>query len=247
MANLSLTFPFLLLLVLTLFSSSSSDFVSNPEVLTPSPPLEHPPPLHHPPAVAPALPPSQHHHHPHHPHAPNPSPSHSPAPFHGHHPHHHSHAHSPAPAPTPTYHGPRPALPPFRPMERRFIAVQGVVYCKSCKYAGADTLLGASPLLGAVVKLECNNTKLRPSTQVAKTDKNGYFYLEAPKTVTSYAFHKCKAYLVSSPLATCSKASLLHGGSTGASLRPDKPFMAQKLPFILYTVGPLAFEPQCPH
>jgi hypothetical protein len=123
--------------------------------------------------------------------------------------------------------------------------VQGVVYCKSCKYAGFETLSGATPVLDAVIKLQCNNTKY-PLVLTAKTDKNGYFFLTAPKTITSYGAHKCKAFLVSSPLASCSKPTDLHYGLQGAILRPEKPYMAKKLPFILYTVGPFAFEPKCP-
>lgn len=105
-----------------------------------------------------------------------------------------------------------------------------------------------SPVLlaGAEVKLECNSSR-RPVVGTAQTDKNGYFFLPAPKTVTTYAFHKCKVSLASSPPSSgCKKPSDLHGGLAGATLRPEKPFMADKLPFVLYSVGPLAFEPQCP-
>ncbi|KAJ6292554.1 hypothetical protein OIU78_024686 [Salix suchowensis] len=42
---------------------------------------------------------------------------------------------------------------------RKLVAVQGVVYCKSCNYSGVDTLLGAKPVPGATVKLQCNNTR----------------------------------------------------------------------------------------
>lgn len=98
---------------------------------------------------------------------------------------------------------------------------------------------------GAVVKFQCNNTKY-PLIQTAKTDKNGYFFITAPKTITSFGAHKCKVFLVSSPLASCNKPSDLHYGLQGASLRPEKPYMADKLPFILYTVGPFAFDPKCP-
>lgn len=97
------------------------------------------------------------------------------------------------------------------------------------------------------MKLECNSS-LRPAVATTKTDKNGYFFVKAPKTVTTYAFHKCKVSLVSAPPSSgCKKPSNLHGGLMGATLRPEKPFMANKLPFVLYSVGPLAFEPQCHH
>ena len=99
-------------------------------------------------------------------------------------------------------------------------------------------------IAGAVVKLECNNTKYR-LVQTGKTDKNGYFYIEAPKTITTFGGHKCKAFLVSAP--TGLKPSNLHGGVTGSILKPEKPFVSQKLPFLLYNVGPFAFEPKCPY
>ncbi|XWS19611.1 hypothetical protein CRYUN_Cryun31cG0030400 [Craigia yunnanensis] len=138
-----------------------------------------------------------------------------------------------------------PAKPPTYPKPpRSLVAVQGVVYCKSCKYARSETLLGAKPILGATVKLTCKNTKYKLVVQ-AKTDKNGYFFLEAPKTVTSFGAHKCTVSLVSSPSASCSKPSNLHDGLKGATLRPEKPYIVNKIPFILYSVGPFAFEPKC--
>ncbi|CAJ2678603.1 unnamed protein product [Trifolium pratense] len=219
---------------------------------TPSPapsPVSHTPTPSHPPyhsTPVPAKPPTGHHHHHHHP--PAPAPVHTPAvPTHP--PVHppvpaHSPLHPPVPAHSPL-HPPVPAHPPLHPspIPRSFIAVQGVVYVKSCKYAGVDTLLGATSLLGAVVKLQCNNTKYK-LVQTHETDKNGYFFIEGPKSITSYAAHKCNVVLVSAPNGL--KPSNLHGGLTGAGLRPGKPYVSKGLPFIVYTVGPLAFEPKCP-
>ncbi|XP_010260222.1 PREDICTED: non-classical arabinogalactan protein 31-like [Nelumbo nucifera] len=151
-------------------------------------------------------------------------------------------AHVPPPVPPPKVSPPSPAprLPYVPP--RTLVAVQGVVYCKSCKYPGVDTLLGATPIAGATVKLQCNNTK-SPVTQQATTDKNGYFLLQAPKKVTTYGVRKCKVFLVSSPLASCQQPTNLHQGSTGAVLRYEKP--KTPISFALYTVGPLAFAPKC--
>ncbi|KAM3700328.1 hypothetical protein ACB098_05G088500 [Castanea mollissima] len=232
---------------------------------TPSEAPAHPPTYHHghPPSEAPA---HHHHHHHHHGHPPSHSPVHPPShpPAHHEPPHHAPPSHPPVHPPAhhePPHHAPPshppvhpPAHPPHHPphhpptrspVPRSFVAVQGVVYCKSCKYAGADTLLGASPIDGAVVKFQCNNTKY-PLIETAKTDKNGYFFITAPKTITSFGAHKCKVFIVSSPLASCNKPSDLHYGLQGASLRPEKPYMADKLPFILYSVGPFAFDPKCP-
>ncbi|CAL0309339.1 unnamed protein product [Lupinus luteus] len=194
------------------------------------------PPTHSP--LHPPSPPPHHHHHHHHPPAPAPVPAKPPT-------HHYPPTHAPAKAPTPHHYPPSasPSKPPTHPFHRSFVAVQGVVYTKSCKYAGVDTLLGATPLLGAIVKLECNNTRFRPLVQTVKTDKNGYFYIEAPKTITTYAFHKCKVFLVSAP--TNLKPSNFHGGIEGSLLKPQKPFVSNKLPFLLFNVEPLAFEPKC--
>ncbi|XP_022721115.1 non-classical arabinogalactan protein 31-like [Durio zibethinus] len=198
---------------------------TKPPVHPPTKPPVHPPtkpptygppkPPVHPPTKPPTKPPV---------HPPTKPPTHSP-----------TYPPSHPPAKPPTY--PKPPV-------RSLVAVQGVVYCESCKYAGVGTLLGAKPIPGAIVKLTCKNTKYNLVVE-AKTDKNGYFFLEAPKTITSFGAHKCTVSLVSSPWASCSKPSNLNGGSTGATLRPEEPHTEYKLPFILYTVGPFAFEPKC--
>ncbi|XP_057497765.1 non-classical arabinogalactan protein 30-like [Actinidia eriantha] len=165
-------------------------------------------------------------------------------------------------------HPPAPSQPPVQPPthsrvyppspaplpQRSFVAVQGVVYCKSCKYSGVDTLLEATPLVGAGVKLQCNNTK-NPLVQEAKTDKNGYFYMMGPKSITNFGSHKCKVTLATSPVATCKKPTNLHAGLQGAILMPQRQPPVTSLPkqqlppYQLFTVGPFAFEPspKCPH
>ncbi|XP_016192821.2 non-classical arabinogalactan protein 30 [Arachis ipaensis] len=207
--------------VLLLLSSFLTVFAQDLHTIPPSSPSS----PHHPPPA-----PVAHHHLPP---TPTPTPLHPPH-------------YTPTPAPAhPPVHSPAPVPhPPVSPVPRSFVAVQGVVYVKSCKYASVDTLLGALPLLDATVKLQCNNTRYK-LVQTAKTDKNGYFFLEAPKSITTYGAHKCNVVLVSAPNGL--KPSNLHGGITGALLRPQKPYVSDsKLPFFLYTVGPLAFQPNCP-
>ncbi|KAJ0259825.1 Non-classical arabinogalactan protein 30 [Hirschfeldia incana] len=142
-------------------------------------------------------------------------------------------------------------LPPVSPpkFNRTLVAVRGVVFCKACKYAGINNLQGAKPVKGAVVRLLCKNKK--NATSEATTDKNGYFLLYAPKTVTNYAIKNCRAYLVKSPDAKCSKVSTLHGGYLGAFLKPvvkpeNATIIFNKLKYALFNVGPFAFEPVCP-
>ncbi|KAF7851197.1 hypothetical protein BT93_L4342 [Corymbia citriodora subsp. variegata] len=144
------------------------------------------------------------------------------------------------PVPPPAHPQIKPLAPPPAANNRpSHIVVQGVVYCKSC----IDTLTGAKPISGAVVKVLCTNNKDSVSAN-ATTDMNGYFFLQVPLTVASFVFHKCNASLVSSPIPSCSQPSNLNGGSTGVSVQWAKP-SSIKLPFILYSVGPFAFEPKC--
>lgn len=98
---------------------------------------------------------------------------------------------------------------------------------------------------GATVRLVCKNTKYKAFKQEAKTDKNGYFFIMAPKIITTYASHKCKVYLVSSPKSgKCKKPTNLHYGLKGAILMPSKPTLPPPPPSLqVFTVGPFAFEP----
>ncbi|KAF5193926.1 Non-classical arabinogalactan protein [Thalictrum thalictroides] len=139
---------------------------------------------------------------------------------------------SPVPSPRPT-----PARTP--------VAVQGVVYCKSCKYNAFETLMGAKPLSDAIVKLQCNNTK-KPITVDGKTDKNGYFFIQAPKKVSTHGYHKCRVFLVSAPSSSgCTKRTNLNAGWKGAFLKYAK--QPVSIPFTLFSVGPFAFAPTtCP-
>ncbi|XP_010272429.1 PREDICTED: non-classical arabinogalactan protein 31-like [Nelumbo nucifera] len=188
---------------------------------------------------APAPAPAHHHHQAHAPAPLKPYPHPPPAPK----------AYVPAPAPAPKSRIPPPKPAPAPPKvlpplpARTLVAVQGVVYCKSCKYPGVDTLLGATPISGATVKLQCNNTKY-PTSHEATTAKNGYFFLQPPKTITTYGVHKCKVFLVKSlPSASCQLKTNLNQGISGAVLRYEKP--KSPLSFALYSVGPFAFAPKC--
>ncbi|CAN4078921.1 unnamed protein product [Withania somnifera] len=188
------------------------------------PPVKPPSPPVKPPSHSPSKPPSPHVEPPTHAPSKSPSPPVKPP------------AHSPVKPPSP--------LPP-----RKFVGVRGVVYCKSCKYRGVDTLLGASPIQGAVVKLACNNTKYH-LTSLGTTDKNGFFFIQ-PKWLTTAGYHKCKVFLAKSPKQECSVPTDFHNGQSGAVLIPappspmpsSKPGVNSEPGFKLYDVGPFAFEP----
>lgn len=95
-----------------------------------------------------------------------------------------------------------------------------------------------------MVKLQCKNTKI-PIVVQTKTDKNGQFFINAPKTVSTYGYHKCKVFLVSSPDNTCNIPTNIHGGVQGAMLmRSTKPpgSTQTSADFDLFKVGPFAFD-----
>ena len=95
---------------------------------------------------------------------------------------------------------------------------------------------------GAIVKLQCNNTKYKLVLK-AKTDKKGYFYIGGPKNIAGYSTRHCNVVLVSAPKVL--KPSNLHGGISGALLKPVKRTMSKGVYVKLYSVGPFAFEPKC--
>ncbi|KAL8113020.1 uncharacterized protein LOC141663588 [Apium graveolens] len=135
-------------------------------------------------------------------------------------------------------------LPP-----RKLVAVQGAVYCKPCRNRGVETLLGATPLEGAVVKLQCKNTRY-PVVVQTTTDKNGQFLINGPKTVSTYGYHKCKVFLVSSPDNACNIPTNLHGGVQGAMLmRSSKPpgYAQTSADYDLFKAGPFAFDHTADH
>ncbi|XP_026436041.1 non-classical arabinogalactan protein 31-like [Papaver somniferum] len=177
--------------------------------------------------VAPASPPV---------YSPAPSPIYSPAP-------------SPvyAPVPSPVAAPPTPvASPPKYVIEKKFIAVQGVVYCKSCKYTAYNTLMEATALPGATVKMVCLTSakkKNKPVVLTAVTDKKGYFFIPPSKKVSHLGAQKrCKVFLVSPPKKSKSMTPTnMYGGLSGAYLRPTKP--SKPLPYALFTVGPFAYAP----
>ncbi|KAL5997670.1 hypothetical protein ACLOJK_008600 [Asimina triloba] len=135
---------------------------------------------------------------------------------------------------------PAPKLPPP-------IAVEGVVRCKSCKFRGVNTLLGASPLDGAVVKLQCILQR-RTYSITGTTDKNGYYFIQ-PKEIIPFPDHQCKVFLVSSPSKNCTVPTNLNGGLSGAFLE-FRTLLPGTKPVALNAVWPLAFEPsaedKCP-
>ncbi|KAG2331434.1 hypothetical protein Bca52824_002614 [Brassica carinata] len=103
-------------------------------------------------------------------------------------------------------------------------------------------------VVSAVVRLLCKSKK--KIVAETKTDKNGYFLLLGPKTVTNYGFRGCRVYLVKSKDYKCNKVSKLFGGDVGAVLKPEKrkgksAVVINQLIYGIFNVGPFAFDPVC--
>ncbi|XP_058103393.1 non-classical arabinogalactan protein 30-like [Magnolia sinica] len=138
-----------------------------------------------------------------------------------------------------TWTKPTPPTPPMPPTHQ--IAVEGVVLCKSCKFRKMD------PIPESVVRLQCR-TRRHPTVVEGKTDKNGYFFIQPPKEVTTFSARRCKVFLISSPWAYCKLPTDLNGGVSGASLS-FRTKLSGPNPIALFSVGPLAFAPNktsCP-
>ncbi|RWR89154.1 non-classical arabinogalactan protein 31 [Cinnamomum micranthum f. kanehirae] len=135
---------------------------------------------------------------------------------------------------------PSPQLP-LRSIRRR-IAVQGVVFCKSCNAPGFNPFEASSPLPGAIVSLVCNGGGKHDIVVEGKTDDKGYFFIQ-PEKVKTYSAHTCKVFLTSSPWEKCKKPTNINGGVSGDSLRFEKVLMGYKEYINLYSTGPFVFAP----
>ncbi|XP_074269914.1 uncharacterized protein LOC141592925 [Silene latifolia] len=250
---LTLSLLFIVITSISLPSNNAQVEIHFPSHLLPS--------TTQPPSHAPAPSPHHHHHHRHHRHASAPASAPSFAPTSP--PQHSKPVTASPPAKAPIAHSPlvKPVHSPVHPPsagpvhvgKRKFVAVQGLVYCKmNCSFSGVNTLLGASPLAGARVVLRCRNTQylLR---KTATTDTNGYFFLQAPPLLTTYGAHKCKVYLAHHHMnntsaagagnGPCTNATNMNNGAIGAYLYSNNTGPPSPLPtFSLFSVGPFAYE-----
>lgn len=78
------------------------------------------------------------------------------------------------------------------------------------------------------------------------TDKNGYYFIDVKDKLTPSLAKYCKVKLVSSPVKTCNKPTVLnYVGPTGAYLKPEKSFVLYRNPYKLFSVPILAFQSAC--
>lgn len=91
-----------------------------------------------------------------------------------------------------------------------------------------------------MVQLICKSSKKTELTK-GTTNAKGFFFI-IPKSTSSFGAHKCKVSIVSSPLKKCSKPTDLNLGVAGSPLLSPKYENIGKAPYVIYKVGPFAYE-----
>ncbi|CAD6271470.1 unnamed protein product [Miscanthus lutarioriparius] len=82
------------------------------------------------------------------------------------------------------------------------IGVQGVVWCKSCRYPGYFAPMDASPLPGAKVYLRCKHGR-RAVTVAGESGPGGYFLIQTSQQVSAFTSQQCRVYVPRSPVRAC--------------------------------------------
>ncbi|KAK9936389.1 hypothetical protein M0R45_013233 [Rubus argutus] len=190
------------------------------------------------PVAAPSHPPTHGHHHRHpkpHPHPPTASPVHPPVhpPAHApaHPPTHHHHAHPPSHAPAHSPYPHAPVQPPIHPPTH---------------HAPTGSLPGPSspPLPTHQSTLShVASWRFKASSFASRASTPASTLSSMPQSLLGLLARSCSCRLPPPPAPSLPTST----GLSGAVLRPTKPFLSdKKLPFLLYTVGPFAFESKCP-
>ncbi|WVZ68980.1 hypothetical protein U9M48_017849 [Paspalum notatum var. saurae] len=99
------------------------------------------------------------------------------------------------------------------------IAVEGVVWCKTCRYAGYVKSMDASPLPNAAALLRCRRGGDGRALSVWNTtDADGYFLIQADWQSTPFKSKDCRVFVPVSPVRGCSVAVTPHR-KQGATLK----------------------------
>ncbi|KAL6851736.1 hypothetical protein ACP4OV_020300 [Aristida adscensionis] len=132
-------------------------------------------------------------------------------------------------------------LPPPPPTVNFSIGVQGVVWCKSCKYPGYYPPMDASPLPGAQVLLRCKHGR-RAATFRGVSGPGGYFLIQTSQ-VASFTSQQCRVYVPRSPVPACG-VPYLPRGNRGMQLKFEEFAKRDNGLQGLYSVGNRLFRPK---
>ncbi|TVU20489.1 hypothetical protein EJB05_36698, partial [Eragrostis curvula] len=136
-------------------------------------------------------------------------------------------------------------LPPPPPTVNFSIGVQGVVWCKSCRYRGYFPPMDASPLPGAVVYLRCRHGR-RAATFRGVSGAGGYFLIQTSQQVAAFTSQECRVYVPRSPVSACS-VPFYPTGNKGLQLKFQEFVKRGNGLQGLYSVGNRLFRPKYPN
>nr|CAB3478170.1 unnamed protein product [Digitaria exilis] len=97
------------------------------------------------------------------------------------------------------------------------IGVEGVVWCKGCRYHGYIPSRDASPLRNASALLRCRNGRRAMSVWSA-TNSRGYFLIQTGAQAAPFTSRHCKVYVPRSPASGC-RVAVSPGRNKGLPLR----------------------------
>ncbi|KAL6614592.1 hypothetical protein ACP70R_036862 [Stipagrostis hirtigluma subsp. patula] len=124
------------------------------------------------------------------------------------------------------------------------IGVEGVVWCKTCRYAGYVRSKGASPLRNAAALLRCRRGHWALSVWAA-TDARGYFLAQTGRQAAPFRSGDCKVYVPRSPARGC-RVAVKPGRMKGAPLRFRRFVTRPDGLQARYSAGTFTFAPQDP-
>ncbi|KAJ1285199.1 hypothetical protein BS78_03G262000 [Paspalum vaginatum] len=133
-------------------------------------------------------------------------------------------------------------LPRPQPNLNFTIGVEGVVWCKGCRYRGYVESRDASPLRNASALLRCRRGH-RALSVWNTTNTHGYFRIETGAQAAPFTSSNCKVYVPRSPARRC-RVAVRPAWKKGSPLRFRR-FVT--LPGGLqgrYSAGSFTFAPQ---
>ncbi|TKW16539.1 hypothetical protein SEVIR_5G305600v4 [Setaria viridis] len=126
------------------------------------------------------------------------------------------------------------------------IAVEGVVWCKTCRYAGYVRSMDASPLPNATALLRCRRDGDPRALSVSNTtDADGCFLIQADWQSAPFKSKDCKVYVQRSPAAGCA-VPVKPAAKKGAPLKFRRFVPLPDELQARYTAGNFTFAPEEP-
>ncbi|KAF6997030.1 hypothetical protein CFC21_013291 [Triticum aestivum] len=125
------------------------------------------------------------------------------------------------------------------------IGVQGMVWCKTCRYIGYNANMDASPLKGVEVYLQCRHGPRRLKKLPGTSGQGGYFVIQSAH-MASFTNDECKVYVESSASTACGLVDEPAAGE-GLPLKFDSFVKHGDGLQALYSVGNIFFRPSNPN